>query len=170
MSKATKKVTEAAKKTKKKLIAITTGKPVIHDRTHGVADKPFCGSELIVKVPKTTKTAESKLKREAIGETRCIRTGNGQIRVDWRGHSLVSILRWMGTEGVNATLAGEWMAALGYPGIHATTVMAQVTSGRAGAVDPKKYAYGLGGFRGLAAELSKEEMKMLRDIRPADAE
>jgi len=94
------------------------------------------------------------------------RAKNGQVRIKWNGHTISSIIRWMGTEGANTANADSWLRALGYE-IHPTTINAQVTSGRLGAANPEKYGGCRGGFRGEVADLSADEISYLRSIRPA---
>lgn len=138
------------------------GTKPMHQRVHGVGSVLFQGSGL--KQSKPAKTFK-KLDKEATG-TRA--AANGQARVQWNGHTISSILRWMGSEHATDAVCSAWCAALGFPGIHLTTIQCQSGSGRTGASNPDEYVYGIGGHRGAVAELSKEEKAYLKSIRPQD--
>lgn len=174
--KATAKNVKAEGKGKaKKRILTQAGTAPVHNRTLGVGGNLFTGSLTTVKVPTDTAKAVKRLKKDAIGETGASKCANGQVRISWRGHKLSPLLRWMGYNGANVATAAAWLEALGFPGVHLTTITAQVTSGRVGKSDPKAHA-SKGGYKGyLPGEgdippLSSEEVKLLNSLRPDDAE
>jgi hypothetical protein len=89
------------------------------------------------------------------------RADDGSVRISWYGHSITSILRWMGHHGANVAEGMEWAAAIGYS-ISPTTMNCQITSGRRGAQKGQTP----GGFRGPLAELTAEQAKYLMSLRP----
>lgn len=112
-----------------------------------------------------------KLDKAATGAHRI---ADGSVRVKWNGHSIVSLIRWMGFQGANVATATEWLLALGISCVSENCVKCQTTSGRRAAeigeaASVKQYGKN-GGFYGNLPKLTKEEASYLKTVRPVLAE
>lgn len=170
--------TEMAKNTSKP--ATTEAKPakarkpvpakVKPEGTTGQRGNPAKGGVYVVgsKLPGKKVKPQKVYKKLNPDTTFASRSEDGSASISWNGHTLVSILRWMGTKQANVAEASQWMSNAGYPGISPNTLNCQITSGRAYDSDTAKEKGFNGGFRGNKAAFNKEEAAYWLSIRPVE--
>ena len=161
---ATKKTKKAAKAAKAKVVkdeSITGARTNVHGagRNGKNGTAPVRGSSTAF--APATPIAKKVLSQLGDADTMVTRRAeDGSVRIKWFGHSIVSIIRWMGHHDASKAEADAWLKALGYT-ISPVTINAQVTSGRHG-----KKNHQPGGFRGELPELEPAQEKYLLSIRP----
>lgn len=100
----------------------------------GKGNKPLPNTPAANPNPSTPATANGVARKAVKGTSKTVVASVGvALRAQWQGHSITSVLRWLGLQGYTIAQATGCMQALGLGGVVKTnTIKNQVQSGRRG--------------------------------------